>query len=40
MADAQGLLLFPTEASELRAGDTATVQLLDETFLAADTPGF
>jgi molybdopterin molybdotransferase len=40
MADAQGLLLFPTEASELRAGDTATVQLLDQTFLAADTPGF
>jgi molybdopterin molybdotransferase len=40
MAEAQGLLLFPGEASELRAGDTATVQLLDETFLAADTPGF
>ena len=40
MCDAQGLLLFRAEASELRAGDTATVHLLDAGFLAADGPGF
>jgi molybdopterin molybdotransferase len=37
---ARGLLIFPAEASELRAGDTATVQILDEDFLAAPTPAF
>jgi molybdopterin molybdotransferase len=37
---ARGLLIFPAEASELRAGDTATIQVIDEDFLAADTPGF
>jgi molybdopterin molybdotransferase len=37
---ARGLLIFPAEASELREGDTATVQVLDEDFLAASTPAF
>jgi len=37
---ARGLLIFPAEASELREGDTATVQILDEDFLAAPTPAF
>jgi len=37
---ARGLLIFPAEASELRAGDMATVQVLDEDFLAAPTPAF
>ena len=37
---ARGLLIFPAEASELREGDTATVQILDEDFLAATTPAF
>jgi molybdopterin molybdotransferase len=37
---ARGLLIFPAEASELRAGDTATVQILDENFFATDTPAF
>ncbi|HXK23115.1 MAG TPA: gephyrin-like molybdotransferase Glp [Myxococcota bacterium] len=40
LCDAQGLLIFPAQARELRAGDTATVQVLDEDFLAADGPGF
>jgi molybdopterin molybdotransferase len=40
LCEAQGLLLFAAEARELRAGDTATVQLLDPGFLAADGPGF
>jgi molybdopterin molybdotransferase len=40
LCDAQGLLLFAAEAEELRAGDTATVQLLDTAFLAAEAPGF
>jgi molybdopterin molybdotransferase len=40
MADAQGLLLFPTEASEMREGEIATVQVLDDAFFAADAPGF
>ena len=30
MSLAQGLLVFPTEASELRKGDTATVQVVDD----------
>ncbi|MCC6642321.1 MAG: molybdopterin molybdotransferase MoeA, partial [Deltaproteobacteria bacterium] len=33
MTLAQGLLIFPAEATELRAGQTATVQVLDESFL-------
>jgi molybdopterin molybdotransferase len=37
---AQGLLIFPADAKELREGDTATVQVLDERFLAAGEPGF
>jgi molybdopterin molybdotransferase len=37
---ASGLLVFPAEASELREGDTATVQVLDDDFLATDTPAF
>jgi molybdopterin biosynthesis enzyme len=37
---ARGLLIFPAEATELREGDTATVQILDEDFLAATTPAF
>ncbi len=37
---ARGLLIFPAEASELREGDTAIVQILDEDFLAAPTPAF
>ncbi len=37
---ARGLLIFPAEARELRAGDSAAVQVLDEDFLAAPTPAF
>lgn len=40
LCEAQGLLIFPAQMRELRAGDTATVQVLDEDFLAADGPGF
>ena len=40
MCEAQGLLIFAADARELRAGDTATVQVLDAGFLAADAPGF
>jgi len=40
VCEAQGLLHFPAEASLLRAGDTATVRVLDAGFLAADEPGF
>ena len=40
MSLAQGLLIFPAEASELVEGETASVQVLDEDFLAADSPGF
>src|SRR5262245_24369957 len=40
LCEAQGLLIFPAEARELSAGDTATVQVLDPQFLAADDPGF
>jgi molybdopterin molybdotransferase len=37
---ARGLLIFPAAASELRKNDTATVQILDDDFLAAANPGF
>jgi molybdopterin molybdotransferase len=40
LCEAQGLLLFGEEARLLREGDTATVQVLDPGFLAADGPGF
>jgi len=33
MAKAQGLLIFPSEAEQLKAGDEAVVQVLDETLL-------
>jgi molybdopterin molybdotransferase len=37
---AQGVLLFPAEVRELREGEYATVQVIDEAFLASDTAGF
>jgi molybdopterin molybdotransferase len=37
---ARGLLIFPADASELREGETATVQILDEDFLTSTTPAF
>jgi molybdopterin molybdotransferase len=40
MCRAEGLLIFPAEATELPAGSRATVQVLDEDFLASDVPGF
>ena len=40
LCEAQGLLIFPAEARELREGDTASVQVLDPEFLAASGPGF
>ena len=40
MIRAQGVLIFPAEATELAAGASASVQVLDGDFLAADTPGF
>jgi molybdopterin molybdotransferase len=40
MARAQGLLIFPAEATEIAAGDTATVQVFDAEFFAASQPGF
>jgi len=40
MARAQGLLIFPAEATEIAAGDTATVQVLDPEFFAESQPGF
>ncbi len=36
MIRADGLLVFPAEASRLRAGETATVQILDDDFFAGD----
>jgi molybdopterin molybdotransferase len=39
MALADGLLVFPAEAVELRAGAPVQVQLLDADFLAGDDPG-
>lgn len=40
LTQAQGLLVFPAEATQLRKGERATVQLLDDSFLASTTPGF
>jgi molybdopterin molybdotransferase len=40
MIRAQGVLIFPAEATELAAGASASVQVLDGDFLAADAPGF
>ena len=40
MSLAQGLLVFPAEACEIRRGETATVQIVDEGFFASDTRGF
>jgi molybdopterin molybdotransferase len=40
MTRAHGVLIFPAEASELPAGASASVQVLDADFLAADAPGF
>jgi molybdopterin molybdotransferase len=37
---AQGVLLFPAEARELCSGDYATVQVIDESFLASNAAGF
>jgi molybdopterin molybdotransferase len=40
MARARGLLVFPAEASELRSGEVATVQVLDPEFFASAEPGY
>ena len=40
MTLASGLLIFPAEATVLNAGDTASVQVLDEGFFDAAEPGF
>jgi len=40
MIRAHGILIFPAEASELAAGASASVQVLDADFLASDAPGF
>jgi molybdopterin molybdotransferase len=40
MVRAQGLVVFPAEARELRAGELVTVQVLDEDFLGSTEPGF
>lgn len=40
MTRAHALLIFPADASELREGEPATVQVLDEGFFASDAPGF
>jgi molybdopterin molybdotransferase len=37
---ARGLLIFPADASELREGETATVQILDADFFEQDAPAF
>ena len=37
---AQGILLFPAEASRLEAGTQVRVQVVDSSVFAADTPGF
>ncbi len=40
MTLAQGLLVFPAEATRIADGEPATVQVLDESFFAGETPGF
>jgi molybdopterin molybdotransferase len=40
MIRAQGILIFPAEASELAAGASAAVQVLDTDFFASDVSGF
>jgi molybdopterin molybdotransferase len=40
MTRAQGLLIFPAEAHELREGDAVSVQILDDAFFASPDPGF
>ncbi|MGH0032753.1 MAG: gephyrin-like molybdotransferase Glp [Myxococcota bacterium] len=40
MTEANGLLVFPAEATHLPAGERVLVQVLDERFLASDAPGF
>jgi len=40
MVRGHGLLVFPAEAHELREGDLAAVQVLDEACLASPEPGF
>jgi len=40
MCEAQALLIFPADASELSRGEQAQVQLLDEDFLASPLPPF
>jgi hypothetical protein len=37
---AQGILVFPAEASRLAAGAEVTVQVIDADVLAHDSPGF
>jgi len=39
MTRAQGLLVFPAEATRLAEGETATVQVVDESFLSARDAG-
>jgi molybdopterin molybdotransferase len=39
MCEAQGLLIFPAEASELPAGSEAEVQVLDESILREEASG-
>ncbi len=40
MTRAQGFLIFPAEATELRAGESASVQVLDPAFFDSSEPGF
>jgi len=40
MTRAQGLLLFPSESTEMAAGDVVTIQVLDPEFFAASQSGF
>lgn len=40
MSLAQGLLIFPAEASEMVEGEQVTVQIVDENFFAGTTRGF
>ena len=40
MTEAQGFLIFPAEATELREGESASVQVLDPAFFDSSDPGF